>query len=110
GLPDHRHRDGVRLGERPQLGERFGLRRRRRQVVEAGGDAVVGQRVEDAGGQRLGGEFVEGVDADGGEQRGDGGGVRADVAVDEGELGGGGLIRHEGRLPTFGREERTLSG
>ncbi len=82
-LPDHRHRDGVGVGQGAQFGQRLLLAGRRRQLVQAGRDAVGGQRVEDACGQRLVGEFVERADADGLEHGRDGIGVRPDVAVGE---------------------------
>ena len=82
-LPDHRHRDGVGVGHGAQFCERFLLAGGGQQLIEAGRDAVVGQRVEDACGQRLIGQFVEGTHADGLEHGRDGIGVRSDVAIGE---------------------------
>ena len=82
-LTDHRHRDGVGVGECAQLGQRLLLGGRLRQLVEAGRHAVGGQRVEDARGKRLVGEFVQRPHADGLEHGGDGVGVGSDVPVGE---------------------------
>ena len=82
-LADHRHRDGVGVGQCTQLGQRFEFGGGRRQLVEAGCDPVSGQRVENAYRQRLVGQFVEGTHADGLEHGGHGVGIRPDVPVGE---------------------------
>ena len=82
-LPDHRHGDGVGVGHGAQFGQRFLLAGGRQQLIQPGRDAVVGQRVEDACGQRLVGQFVERTHADGLEHRRDGIGIRSDVAIGE---------------------------
>ena len=82
-LPDHRHRDGVGVGQRTQLRQCLLLGGGLRQVIQPGGDTVGGQRVEDARRKRLVGEFVERSHADGLEHRRNGIGVRADVAIGE---------------------------
>ena len=66
-----------------QFGERLVFAGRRQQLIQAGRDAVVGQRVEDARGQRLIGQLVERPHADGLEHGRDGIGVRSDVAIGE---------------------------
>ena len=85
-LTDHRHRDGVGVGQCAQLGQRLGFGGGRRQLVETGCQPVGGQRVENACRQRLVGQFVEGADADGLEHGCDGVGVRPDVPVGETRL------------------------
>ena len=71
---------------RAQFGERLLLGGRRRELVEAGGDTVGGQRVENARGKRLFGQFVERVDTDDLEHGRDGVRVRPDVPVGEAGL------------------------
>ena len=68
---------------RAQFGERLVFAGRRQQLIQAGRDAVVGQRVEDARGQCLIGQLVERPHADGLEHGRDGIGVRSDVAIGE---------------------------
>ena len=86
-LPDHRHRDGVGVGQRPQLSQRFGLGSRRRQLIQAGRGAGTGQSVEDSRRQSATREFFEGVDPDDLEHCRDGSTVRADVPVGEKRVG-----------------------
>ena len=84
-LPDHRHRDGVGVGERPQFCQRLVFGGRRRELIQTGCHLIRGQRVEDARGQRLVGELVERTHTDGRQHGGDGVGVRSDMARGEGE-------------------------
>ena len=84
-LPDHRHRDGVGVGERPQFCQRLVLGGGRRELIQTGRHLIRVQRVEDACGQRLVGELVERTHTDGREHGRDGVGVRSDMARGEGE-------------------------
>ncbi len=82
-LTDHRYGDGVGVGQARSSANASVSDGGRGQHIEAGRDAVGGQRVEDACGQCLVGELVERTHADGLEHGGDGVGIRSDVAVGE---------------------------
>ncbi len=71
------------------------------QVIEAGSQTV-GERVEDAGRQRLGGQIVERADPDDVEHGGYRVGIRSDMAIGKGGLG---VIRH-GVAPDSGGRSR----
>ena len=76
------------VGQRTQLGQRLDLAGGRRQPVQTRCGAAVGELVENAGRDGLGGQLVERVDTDDGEHGRDGLAVRADVSGGEGELVG----------------------
>ena len=86
-LADHRHRDHVRVGQLPQFGQCLVFGGRIGQGLQPGGDTPVGQRVQDPGGQCLGGQFIERADADDAEDVGQRLAVQADVAGVEAGLG-----------------------
>ena len=64
-LPDHRHRDGVGVGQRAQLGQRLVLGGGRRQVLQTRARRRRRTARRGCRGQRLVGQFVERSDADG---------------------------------------------
>jgi hypothetical protein len=103
-LADHRHRDRVRVGQRPQLGQRLGFRGRGRQLIQAGRGAGLAQCVEDLGRQRATREFIQGVEADDLEHRRDGIAVRADVPIGEERVG---VVGHW-RTPDRGKGTQVL--
>ena len=82
-LPDHRDRNGVGVGQRPQLRQRLGLAGGRRQPVQPG-RVTISELVQDAGRDRLGRQGVERVDTDDREHGGNGLVIGADVPVREG--------------------------
>ena len=91
-LADHRDGNRVGVGQLSQFGQRLVLAGRCGQRLQSGGDSGVLEGVENARRQRLGGQFVEGVDADDAEHGGQLAGIGADVAG--GEIGGIDHFRH----------------
>ena len=93
-LPDHRHRDGVRIGQFAQFRERLVLGRRRRQALQPGGYAGDAERIENDGRQGLGGHFVEGLHTDDTQHGGQRIGVGSDVTGSESGIEVFGHLRH----------------